>query len=172
MTGSEITSAQEITCQPPEPPRQPGTLGIAEPADDDRRQHEYVADRRRRDSLRQSEAHHQRAAHHGEQPKGRLRPLAAPQHGEDRGCKRQEPDEHDRMGGRYVLQRQCGEQRKADDDAESRDDQGPYIVAFGSSLAKDGEHNPRQDGSDRGASHSEKYRVEIGDGGACRRQRP
>ncbi|KIU01323.1 hypothetical protein QU38_02225, partial [Staphylococcus aureus] len=113
----------------PEPPREGGPLGIAEAAQQDRRDHQQVAGHRSAAAMMEREARHRRGADRGKDPEDAPWSLAAPQNPEDRGGQRQQADEHHRMRRSDMLEREPGQEGEADDHADRDNDQGHEVAA-------------------------------------------
>jgi hypothetical protein len=71
-----------------------------------------------------------------------------------------------------VLERQCRQQRKADDDAEGNDHERDDIAARGTLFPKRQQQAERQHAGDSGASDRQKDRVELYHRQARGRERP
>ena len=122
--------------------------------------------------LRQREAGHQRTAEHREYPERRLRPLAAADDPEDRRRQRQQADEHDRMRGGHVLERQRGQQRKADHDTERNDHQRGDVATRGALLLEGQQQAQRQRTGDCRPGHRQENGIELHHGDARGGKRP
>src|ERR1700677_1674111 len=154
-----------------EPTRQRRALGIAEATEQDRCDHQQIADEGCAAALRERETDDRQAAKGGEQPEGRLRPLSAAQHAENCRCERQQSDENDRMGRGYVLERQRRQQRKANHHAKRNDGQRGEIAQGGPLLPQRGKQRRPEQRGDDGAGGGQEQRRKAAHGNSGSRQR-
>jgi hypothetical protein len=171
LSGAASTSAQQIVCGPPSGARQHAALRVGERADDGARQQLEVGHADAADALRGDERQHRDETAAGRDPEAQRRPLARTQHGEHGGPGREQRD-HDRaVGGVDVAQRERGEQREADDDAEHHDRQRPPLRATRPRRPPQAQQDRREDRRHRGTSERDEHRVEVGDREPRRGQR-
>lgn len=82
----------------------------------------------------------------------------------------QQPNENDRMRRGHMLQRQRGQQGKADHHAKRDDDQGQDVALFRARLAHQRQRQPGKTRRDDGPCRGQKKRREIRDRNPCRGQ--
>lgn len=107
MIGRDSNNAHEMTCQPPRR-RDKVAPGIAKPADEDRRDHEQIADQRSPPLPWRAKPATAAALDDGEDPERRVGTLATAHNAEDGRRQRQQPDEDNRVRGQMCWSASAG----------------------------------------------------------------